>query len=97
MRKLLAPAIGPFSMPGQLYAHGAERRANAGFFYFGQTHSFKLKLLWEPRGKWPDEIVQSLCQELNLIHVVDPFLSRPVTKDLLYLRLHGGQRLQTHF
>jgi uncharacterized protein YecE (DUF72 family) len=59
--------------------------------FFTTIKRNNLKLLWEPRGKWPDALVQSLCQELNLIHVVDPFLSRPVTCELLYLRLHGGK------
>jgi uncharacterized protein YecE (DUF72 family) len=59
--------------------------------FFTTVKRNKLKLLWEPRGKWPDSLVQSLCRELNLIHVVDPFLTRLVTKDLLYLRLHGGK------
>jgi uncharacterized protein YecE (DUF72 family) len=59
--------------------------------FFTTVERGKLKLLWEPRGKWPEALVRLLCQELDLIHVVDPFLSRPVTKDLPYLRLHGGK------
>lgn len=50
-----------------------------------------LKLLWEPRGNWPRSLVLSLCSELELSHVVDPFLSRSVTRDFIYLRLHGGK------
>lgn len=52
----------------------------------------KLELAWEPRGDWkehPDEI-KRLCDELELIHVVDlmrrePLLEHPIS----YIRLHG--------
>jgi uncharacterized protein YecE (DUF72 family) len=59
--------------------------------FFTSIERGSLKLLWEPRGNWPDGLVLSLCLELNLVHVVDPFLSRSVTKDFIYLRLHGGK------
>lgn len=59
--------------------------------FFASIERDGLKLLWEPRGSWPDDLVRSLCRELNLIHVVDPFLSRSVTTDFIYLRLHGGK------
>ncbi len=47
-----------------------------------------LRLLWEPRGAWPDELVASLCAELELVHATDPFLRRSLTP-LAYYRLHG--------
>jgi uncharacterized protein YecE (DUF72 family) len=59
--------------------------------FFTSIERGNLKLLWEPRGNWPDGLVLSLCRELNLVHVVDPFLSRSVTMDFIYLRLHGGK------
>ncbi len=47
---------------------------------------------WEPRGKWrekPLEIIK-LCNELNLVHVVDPFRFMPLsTLPQAYFRLHG--------
>jgi uncharacterized protein YecE (DUF72 family) len=46
-------------------------------------------MLWEPRGPWPTEIVETLCHELRLVHVVDPFVSRTVTPGQTYLRLYG--------
>jgi uncharacterized protein YecE (DUF72 family) len=49
-----------------------------------------VRLLWEPRGAWPDEIVLGLCSELNLVHAVDPFVRPSLTPDLLYWRLHGN-------
>jgi len=50
-----------------------------------------LRLLWEPRGKWPDDIVTTLCRELDLAHAVDPFVRPSVTPELLYWRLHGNK------
>lgn len=47
-----------------------------------------LRLLWEPRGAWPDDLVRDLCAELDLTHAADPFLRRGLTP-LAYYRLHG--------
>lgn len=45
---------------------------------------------WEPRGRWDDETLKSLCTDLNLLHVVDPFRRKPSRKaDLIYFRLNG--------
>jgi len=59
--------------------------------FFRTIDRRELRLLWEPRGNWPDDLVLSLCQELNLVHAVDPFLSQSVTPDFIYYRLHGGK------
>jgi uncharacterized protein YecE (DUF72 family) len=48
-----------------------------------------VRILWEPRGPWPAEVVAALCRDLSLVHVVDPFVSGTVTPDQTYLRLHG--------
>jgi len=45
---------------------------------------------WEPRGQWRDEVITSLCQELRLIHCVDPLQRAPVYGMTNYFRLHGG-------
>jgi uncharacterized protein YecE (DUF72 family) len=50
-----------------------------------------ITLLWEPRGPWPDEIVLSLCRDLDLIHAVDPFVRPSLTTELIYWRLHGNK------
>jgi uncharacterized protein YecE (DUF72 family) len=47
-----------------------------------------VRLVWEPRGPWPDEVVRSLCEELDLTHAADPFL-RPSLTPMAYYRLHG--------
>jgi len=49
-----------------------------------------LLLAWEPRGHWGDEIIASLCQELGLIHCVDPLERVPLYGTINYFRLHGG-------
>ena len=48
-----------------------------------------VRLLWEPRGDWPADVVAELCAELRLAHVVDPFVDRTVTPEQTYYRLHG--------
>ena len=47
------------------------------------------RLLWEPRGEWPDALVAELCAELDLVHVVDPMAAETVTPEQTYYRLHG--------
>lgn len=48
-----------------------------------------VRLMWEPRGPWPEQRVASLCAEFDLVHVVDPFVNRPLTQSPSYFRLHG--------
>jgi uncharacterized protein YecE (DUF72 family) len=48
-----------------------------------------VRLLWEPRGPWPSELLLELCRELDLVHVVDPLVDTTVTPERTYLRLHG--------
>ncbi len=43
---------------------------------------------FEPRG-WREEKVRKVCEELNLVHVVDPFVSRQLYGEISYFRLHG--------
>ena len=50
-----------------------------------------VRLMWEPRGAWPDELVLDLCRELALVHAVDPFVRPSLTPELLYWRLHGNR------
>ncbi len=48
-----------------------------------------VRILWEPRGPWPADIITTLCRELDLVHVVDPFVSTTVAPEQTYFRLHG--------
>ena len=47
------------------------------------------RLLWEPRGEWPTQLLTDLCAELDLVHVVDPMQTETVTPEQTYYRLHG--------
>jgi len=47
------------------------------------------RLMWEPRGDWPDELLAELCSELDLVHVVDPMHRETVTPARTYYRMHG--------
>jgi len=45
---------------------------------------------WETRGPWAEDVVKKLCEDLNLIHIVDPFRHKPaIVSDIVYFRLHG--------
>lgn len=47
---------------------------------------------WEPRGDWPDhpDRIRSVCEDLNLVHVVDLFRRDPLSDHtVVYARLHG--------
>lgn len=50
----------------------------------------KFIFLFEPRGDaWTDDLLIDLCSELDLVHVVDPFVRQTVTPSTPYYRLHG--------
>jgi uncharacterized protein YecE (DUF72 family) len=57
--------------------------------FFGAVDDHGLTFAWEPRGSWEAAEIASLCQDLDLIHCVDPFKPETVTQDLAYFRLHG--------
>lgn len=58
--------------------------------FFSTVERGKLRFCWEPRGAWAGELVRELCDELDLVHVVDPFAARTVTTSReRYFRLHG--------
>lgn len=48
-----------------------------------------LRFAWEPRGSWPEDLVRRLCQELDLVHCTDPFVSDSLHGAIRYYRLHG--------
>jgi uncharacterized protein YecE (DUF72 family) len=57
--------------------------------FFGGVDRADFRFAWEPRGQWPEELVLRLCEDLDLIHCVDPFKNRPLHGELQYFRLHG--------
>ena len=66
-----------------------ENIANMRRFFETLDRPEGVNLLWEPRGEWPDDLVLGLCNELSLVHTVDPFLRPTLTPELTYWRFHG--------
>ena len=66
-----------------------ENVENLRAFFGGIRKRGRLAFCWEPRGGWPLTLVKELCEELDLWHVVDPFVERTVTPRRCYFRLHG--------
>jgi uncharacterized protein YecE (DUF72 family) len=44
---------------------------------------------WEPRGEWSDGAIVGLCQDLELVHCVDPLKRATLHGEIGYFRLHG--------
>lgn len=60
--------------------------------FFEQIDRPRATLLWEPRGEaWVHErqLALALCRDLDLVHVVDPFVTPPERGHRVYWRLHG--------
>jgi uncharacterized protein YecE (DUF72 family) len=60
--------------------------------FFERIERPRARLLWEPRGaKWvaQRDLALSLCRNLDLVHVVDPFVTPPQRRHPVYWRLHG--------
>src|SRR3954470_3307765 len=66
-----------------------ENTARMRAFFAVAARPAGLRILWEPRGPWPPELVLELCRELDLVHVVDPLVATTVTPEHTYFRLHG--------
>src|SRR5882672_431040 len=75
----VAKELGAFLVLFQCSASFRQTKQNiAGLKrFFERAKRGKLLFGWEPRGEWDAELVASLCKELDLIHVVDPFQSQP--------------------
>jgi len=87
-RRLRATAI-LFQCPASFRAT-EENAAQMRNFFAEIERPSGMKLLWEPRGPWPDETIASLCADLDLVHAVDPFIRPSVTRGVTYWRLHGN-------
>jgi uncharacterized protein YecE (DUF72 family) len=57
--------------------------------FFGSIERGGLQMAWEPTSRWPEDLVISLCRDLDLIYCSDPFIQRPLNPPPWYLRLHG--------
>ncbi|HHT9117126.1 MAG TPA: DUF72 domain-containing protein [Candidatus Hypogeohydataceae bacterium YC38] len=65
-----------------------ENKKNLRKFFRAVSRSGFL-FVWEPRGEWQPEEVKRLCEELDLLHGLDPFKAKPLHGRLKYFRLHG--------
>ncbi|MCI4371686.1 MAG: DUF72 domain-containing protein [Thermoplasmata archaeon] len=57
--------------------------------FFESVHSDVTKAV-ELRGPWATHVVEKICEDLSLVHAVDPFDREPATYGLAYFRLHGS-------
>lgn len=91
IRRALDSRIVVFQSPAS-FVESAEHIKNMHDFF----HSIEIDrgdtiMVWEPRGEWKRSTISTICEELNLVHCVDPFADQPVSgTDFGYLRLHGS-------
>ena len=76
-----------FQTPVSFGPTEANRTALYRFFESIRTDSTKAI---ELRGPWAVHIVEKICEDLGLVHAVDPFDKEPATYGLAYFRLHGS-------
>ncbi len=59
-------------------------------YAFFEAHPTAAVRAWEPRGPWPSHLIGKVCEDLGLVHAVDPFAAEPASPGLAYFRLHGS-------
>jgi uncharacterized protein YecE (DUF72 family) len=89
-----ADSLGATAMLFQCPASFAPDPANVARMrrFFERVERPAARLLWEPRGRaWiaARETALALCRDLDLVHVVDPFVTAPDPGHEVYWRLHG--------
>jgi uncharacterized protein YecE (DUF72 family) len=57
--------------------------------FFSNINREGLQLAWEPRGPWPLSLVAKICEDLKLLHCVDPINVDVSQINTHYWRLHG--------
>ncbi len=68
--------------------------------FFTKVDRHGAAVAWEPRGEWNEslDLVEDVCRDLDLIHIVDPFRRDPRTRGgTAYLRLHGRNPKETDY
>jgi uncharacterized protein YecE (DUF72 family) len=76
-----------FQTPSSFGPTEANRTAIYRFFESIRTDAVKAI---ELRGPWAGHIIERICEDLGLVHAVDPFEKEPATYGLAYFRLHGS-------
>ncbi len=57
--------------------------------FFSSIRRQYFTFAWEPRGAWNIDIVNEICESLDLVHVIDPFKEENRSGKICYFRLHG--------
>ena len=58
--------------------------------FFNKINRKQHILVWEPPVRWSLNVIQSLCEELNLVYSGDPFAKNPPAfGPIRYFRLRG--------
>ena len=76
-----------FQTPASFGPTETNRTALYRFFESIRTDATKAI---ELRGPWATHIVEKICEDLGLVHAVDPFDKEPATYGLAYFRLDGS-------
>ena len=76
-----------FQTPASFGPTDVNRTALYRFFESIRTDAIKAI---ELHGPWAVHIVEKICDDLDLVHAVDPFDREPATYGLAYFRLHGS-------
>ncbi len=91
IRKALGAKIVVFQCPASFREKGENISNMRDFFRAIDRDRGAIKMVWEQRGNWNKSTMEKLCEELDLIHGVDPFAEDPVTPaGFAYFRLHGS-------
>ena len=88
--RLLGATAVLFQCPGSFTP--ADENVDRMRRFFERIERPAARLLWEPRGAaWVKkrDLALSLCRDLDLVHVVDPFVTEPEPGHPVYWRLHG--------
>ena len=84
---VLGAAVIVFQTPASFVLTDANRAAL--YRFFETIHTDATKAI-ELRGPWASHVVEKICDDLGLVHAVDPFDREPATYGLAYFRLHGS-------
>jgi uncharacterized protein YecE (DUF72 family) len=84
-----------FQCPASFTPTATHKRNLRNFFKNISRRDYRFA--WEPRGDWTPEEIRALCEELDLIHCVDPFKGAATHGVIRYYRLHGITGYQYRF
>lgn len=66
-------------------------------YFFTSVNRADFIFVWEARGKWSDDVIMELCQDLDLIHCVNPLERTALYGKTGYFRLHGGRNYRHQY